>query len=118
MATEVKRQPFEQPVGQGWTVAIQEEDNSQATFLRMAMGEGLCLRARELAAQRLVPFLGGMNHLRLQTAKLVFHLAENRLRRAAERWIEGGHRVDDALHAPPNRVLSAGHRLIDRLREL
>ena len=58
MPTEVKRQLFEQPVDQGWTVTIQEEDNPQGTFLRMAMREGLRLRACELAAQRLVPLLG------------------------------------------------------------
>src|SRR5262245_19266144 len=113
MPAEFERQLLEQAVDQRRAVTVQEENHAKRPFLRMTVRKRLSLGPCELPPQRLVSLLGGMNHLRFQAAKLVLHLAENRIRGSGKRRVERGHRLDDALHAAANRVFGAAERLID-----
>ena len=63
MFSELKRQFPQERVDEPGTVAVQEVDQRQRAFLRLAEWEYLRLRPRELTAQGVIAALGRLDHL-------------------------------------------------------
>src|SRR5262249_23491552 len=84
-----------EPIDERRAVLIEERDEPDRPFLRVAAGERQHPRVHELTAQRLVAPLGRLNHLAVQRLQIVLHASERRSRRALERRIERRHRLND-----------------------
>ncbi len=79
----------------------------------MPVGEGERARALELAAQRVVAPLRGLNRFALQVLEVVLHPAQRVFRRAFERGIERGQRRDDPAHLFVDDATGRGQRFLD-----
>src|SRR5262245_58603522 len=94
----VARQGVAQALDQRRAVSVQEVDEPDLALLWLSAGERLSLRVMELAPQRVVLALGGLNDLRLQFPEIVLHPRERGACGALERRIERAHRPDERLH--------------------
>src|SRR4051812_24872994 len=83
----VERQLLEQAIDQAGTVLVQKGDEADGALLRLASGKRLGLRVLELAAQRLVLALGGLDDLAVQLLQVVLHAADGRTRHRFERGV-------------------------------
>ena len=108
MPPEVERKFLIQAIDQRWTVLIQEGQETDGAFLGVAAGEGERPGVDELPAQRFVAALGRLDHLAVQRLEIALHPLQRRARRAFERWIECGHRRNQARHLGLDGLLGLG----------
>src|SRR5438046_1134219 len=76
--SHIYRQFFVQAFDERGAVLVEEGDEPDGPFLRVAVGE--CQRAcvHELTTKGFVAPLGGLNHLAMQCLKVVLHSAQRR----------------------------------------
>src|SRR5262245_40539100 len=73
---EVEGQVVEETVHEQGTVDVEEIDEPDLTLLRVPGGERLCLGVPELAPQRVVLPLGGLDDLVVQLLQVLLHPAQ------------------------------------------
>ena len=111
MVAHVERQLLAQPIDQRRAVLVEELDEADVAFLRVAAGERLRLGVLELAPQRFVPALGRLDDLAVQLLESSCMRAERRSRRAFERRIDLRHCAGDR---GPSARRSAAPRRVER----
>src|SRR5262245_53621787 len=80
----VERQFLPEPFDERLSVLVQEPHERDRPLLRVPVGESQRARALELATQRVVLFLRGLNRLALKVLEVLLHLAQCIPRRAFE----------------------------------
>src|SRR6185436_4235020 len=99
---EIEGQVVEETVHEWGTVDVEEIDEPDLTLLRVPGGEGLRLGVPELAPQRVVLPLGGLDDLVVQLLQVLLHAPKRGARGPFERRIDlpdfGGQLREPLVH--------------------
>src|SRR6266545_7574675 len=112
------RQLLFEDFNQRGAVAVQQVDEADRALLRMPVREGLRARADELAPQRVILALRGLDDLAVQRLQFVRHLADGGFHRAFQYRIDAGHHRGERAHALADHALRLVERRFDRRRQL
>src|SRR6185503_11116918 len=113
VTTEVERQLFVQTIDERRAVLVEERDEPDGPLLGVAAREGERAGVDELAAQRFVAALGGLNHLAVERLQITLHPLERRAGGAFERRIQCRQRLDEPRHLRVDRLGRCDERLVN-----